>query len=75
MDRELRKRQAARAAVALLNGAYLTHRARIDREVAFLRMVAGMRRQAEEGCKPSARLSVMVREENLPRASSASHYS
>jgi hypothetical protein len=75
MDRELRKRQAARAAVALLDRAYRIHRARLDREIAYELMVAAMRKQAIEVWKPRAQLSVAVREDDLPAVSHASHYS
>jgi hypothetical protein len=47
---------SARRAIALLGHAYLAHRARIDREIAFERMIAGMRTQAEEfGSPPGSR--------------------
>jgi hypothetical protein len=77
MDRELRKRQAARQAIALLGRAYLVHRARIDGEIAFELMISAMRRTAAEVWKPRARLSVvMMREDDhLPAVSRAAHYS
>jgi hypothetical protein len=82
MDRGLRKRQAARAAVALLEWRKTRMtREDADREIAQARhelMLMEMRLAVEEFWKPRAaqprHLSIVARGD-IPAASNASHYS